>query len=113
MGNADRATRPGVSHHLPYRQLSYPLARSREDRVADRRRDRRRTWLSDAALRIGARYDVDLHHRHLGQAQHAVVVEVALLDATLVDRDLAPQCGREAVHAGALHLRFDDVGAVD
>src|SRR5207249_1907275 len=77
--------RPASLCHLPDRQLPDPLARSREDRVADRRRDRRRTRLPDAALRIGARYDVDLHHRHLGEAEHAVVVEVALLYATLVD----------------------------
>src|SRR2546422_1755387 len=31
------------------------------------------------------------------------VVEVALLHATLVDRDLAPQCGREAVHRSEEH----------
>src|SRR5207247_6897312 len=104
---------PAIIRRHTYLQLPDPRPLDRDHRVSDHRRYLRRTRLPDAALRIGARYDMDLHHRHLGETEHAVVVEVALLDATLVDRDFAPQCGREAVHDGALHLRFDDVGVDD
>src|SRR5881409_2058436 len=67
------------------RQLPDPLAREREDRVAHGRRDRRRPGLAHAALRIAARHDVHLDVRHLGQPQHAIVVEVALLHPALVE----------------------------
>src|SRR5439155_20171052 len=72
---------------FPDRQLPDPLARERDDRVAHGRRDRRRPGLAHAALRIAARHDVHLDVRHLGQPQHAIVVEVALLHPALVDRD--------------------------
>src|SRR6266699_6392220 len=98
---------------LADRQLPDPLPGQHEQRVAHGGRDRWRARLTDAALRVATRHDVDLHHGHLGQAEHAVVMEVALLHAALVDRDLAPQRGRQAVHDGALHLRFDDVGVHD
>src|SRR3989475_4395818 len=69
--------------------------------------------LADAALRVGARHDVPLALRHPREPQHPIVVEVALLHATPVDRDLAPQRRREAVHDRALHLRLDGVGVDD
>src|SRR6266700_704005 len=111
-GTAPRSLLP-VLGDLPDRQLSDPLSGQHEQRVAHRRRDRGCARFTDAALRVAARHDVDLHHRHLGQPEHAVVVEVALLHAALVDRDLAPQRRRQAVHDGALHLRLDDVGIHD
>ena len=52
------------------------------------RRDRRGSGLADASGRLGAVYDVNLDRRHLVDAQHAVVAEVALLDAAILQRDL-------------------------
>src|SRR5206468_11506341 len=101
------------SGHLPDRQLPDPFPGRREDRVAHGRRDRRRPGLSDAPLRVGARHDVHLDHRHFGEAQHPVVVEIALLHPALVDPDLTPQRGGETVHDRALHLRFDDARVHD
>ena len=54
-----------------------------------------------------------LDHRHFGEAQHPVVVEIALLHPALVDPDLTPQRGGETVHDRALHLRFDDARVHD
>src|SRR3989442_45550 len=82
-----------TSHDFPDRQLAEALPRGREDRVADGRRDRWRARLADAALGIARRHDVHLDLGHLGHPEHPVVVEVALLHAALVDRDLAPQRG--------------------
>ena len=45
-----------------------------------------------------------IHLRRLWQPQHRVVVEVALLYATLVDGDFAKQSGGQTKHHRALHL---------
>src|SRR2546430_10419190 len=95
-------TTHACSSYLPDRQLSDPLPRQDEQPRPERPRDRWCPRLTDTALGVGARHDVDLHHRHLGQPEHAVVVEVALLHAALVDRDLAPQRRGQAGHDGAL-----------
>ena len=48
--------------------------------------------------------------RHLVDAQHAIVVEIRLLNVpALAERDLAEQDGAEAEADAALHLRADDV----
>src|SRR5207247_847566 len=104
-----RGGRGERSGHLPDRQSPNPLAGQREDRVAHRGRDGRRAGLADAALRVGARHDVHLDRRHAVHPQHRVVVKVALLHPAAVDRDLAVQRRRQAIHNGALHLRLDDV----
>src|SRR5690242_2008053 len=68
------------------RQGPDALAGSRKDGVAHRRRDRRRPGLADAAPFAAAREgEVGLDPRHLGLAQHPVIVEVALNDAALLD----------------------------
>src|SRR5438093_8405546 len=92
------------SGDFPYRQLSYSLSRRGEDRVRDGWRDGWRARLAHAALRIGRRHDMHLDLRPVGQAEHLVVVEVALLGAAFVDRDLAAAPIREPVVHGALLL---------
>ena len=51
--------------------------------------------------------DVRLDDRSLGDPEHRVGVEVGLLDAPLVDRDLAVEGGRQRVDEPALHLGVD------
>src|SRR5207253_1639365 len=58
------------------------------------------------------RGQMDLELRALGEAEHAVIVEVALRHAPAVERDLAVQRRRQAVDNRALHLRLDP-GRID
>ena len=71
------------------RQPSNALARGRENRIADGRRDPRRAGLSHAAGRRGARNDVHFHLGHFVDPHHVVAVEVALLHAAALDGDAA------------------------
>ena len=80
------------------------------DRVAQRRRPRRHAGLADAAGRLAALDDVNLDLRRLIDAQHAVVVEIGLLDPPLVDGDLAIERRGEAEDQAAFELRHDGVG---
>src|SRR5262249_7346703 len=100
------------------RQLPNSLARRREDRVGDRGYHRRRTRLTDAPWRLGALDQMDVDQRRLVDAQHPVVVKIALLDAAVFNRDLAEQGGRNPKNYPALHLclyrvRVDDRPAID
>ena len=58
---------------------------------------------------LAARHDVHLDLGHLAHAQHRVVVEVALLDAAVLEGDLAVQRRRQAVDDRALDLARDDL----
>ena len=62
--------------------------------------------LADAAGRLAALDEMDLDRRRLVDAQHAIVVEVALLDAAVLERDLALQRGGEAEDDAAFDLRL-------
>ena len=67
---------------------------------------------------IRARHDVGFDHRHLVDSQRFVVVEVLLLHAAAIDRDVAAQRGAQAVNDAALDLlhhdrRIDDMPAID
>ncbi len=53
---------------------------------------------------------MDVDGRRLVDAQHAVVVEIALLHAALVDRDLAIERRSQPEEETALQLRDDGVG---
>src|SRR5271155_475352 len=67
-----RARRQVVIHD---RQAADAFAGDGEDRVRDRRHDRRRRGFADAAPgRTAARHDVDIDLRRLGEAHHAVAV---------------------------------------
>src|SRR5262245_10463316 len=53
---------------------------------------------------------MDLDRRRLVDAQHSVIVEIRLLHAAFLDRDLAPQRGCQAEDQPALELGHDGVG---
>ena len=80
------------------------------DRVAQRGRPAVHAGLADAAGRLAALDDMNLDLRRLVDAQHAVVMEVGLLDASLVDGDLAVERGGQAEDQPAFELRHDRVG---
>src|SRR5438445_1331040 len=102
--------RPATTPAAEDRRLADALAGGREDRVRHRGRDRRRARLADSAGGFRARHDVHLDLGHFAHAQHAVVVEVRLLDAAVLERDLAIQGGGEPVRDRTLDLALDDVG---
>src|SRR5208337_3753441 len=90
-----------------------------EDRVGDRRRDRRRARFAESAPFLAARqHEMRFDDRRVRHQGDRVGVEIALLDAALADRDLAEQRGRQPVEHGALDLhrrgqRIDQMAAVD
>ena len=63
---------------------------------------------NDAALGLILEMDFDL--RRLVDPQHAIVVEVRLLDAALGDGDLAVKCRGQAEDEPAFELGLDRVG---
>src|SRR5262245_3876375 len=103
----DRLRGPGL---ITDRQLANPPAGRREDRISQRRHDARSARLADSAWRLQVLYQVDLDPRRLVDAQHPVIAEVRLLDAAVLDGDLAVERGRQAEHDPALHLRANRVG---
>src|SRR5262249_22260133 len=95
------------------RQLSNALARRAEDSIRHGGSDGRSTGFTDAAGRIRAGHDVGFDYRHLVDAERLVIVEVLLLHAATVDRDLAAQCGAQAIHDSAFDLLYNDRGIHD
>src|SRR5262245_4561441 len=67
------------------RKRVHPLARELRPGVGDGRRDRRHARLADAGGAFLAGDDVHLDRRHLVDAQHAVIVEVRLHHAAVVE----------------------------
>src|SRR5262245_61247154 len=82
-------------------QLADAPAGRGEDRVGQRRHDRGGRGLADAAGRRAAVDDVHLDLRHLVEAQHAIVAEVGLLDASVLQGDLAEERRRQAIDDAA------------
>ena len=79
------------------RQAAHPLTGRSEDRIAKRRRKRRHARLTHAARRhLNAVLDnVRIRHSwRFVDADNREVVEVALLDTSLLERDLAVFCQR-------------------
>ncbi len=64
----------------------------------------------DAARILAALDDVHFDVRNFIDAQHAVVVEIGLLDPSLVDGDLVVKSSRELEDQPALQLRYDRIG---
>ena len=61
---------------------------------------------------------MDFDRRRVAHPQQSIVVEVGLLDVPAVHRDLAKECGAQAIQYAALHLclgsaRIHDASAVD
>src|SRR5690348_13490295 len=91
-------------------QRSQAFACRREDGIADRRCDRRYAGLTDTTRWGVAWDDVDVELGRFIQAQDPVVVEVALLHASVAELDVAPKRGRQAIDDAALNLRLDYAG---
>src|SRR6267142_6078326 len=91
------------------RQATDPLAGRGEDRIAQRRRDRRHTRLAHTAHRLPvilARDDVDPNlFRRPADAGHLVGVEVVLLDTPGLVADFPERRDADAHDGGTFHLR--------
>src|SRR5260370_39945223 len=90
------------------RQAADALAGRREDRVAQRRRDRRHAGLAHAAERHVELRGDEMHADVARRGVHArdlVVVAVALLDPPGLEADLGKKPLARAHHALALELR--------
>src|SRR5436305_4359560 len=95
---------------LAYGQAPDALASRGKDCVADRRRHDWQSRLADAGGIFLAHHHVDFGERSLADAWHAVVVEVGLLDAAILDGNGVMQRGGEAIDCGAFDLRAHPVG---
>src|SRR4029077_21273965 len=91
-----RASRPLLQRGGVDRQLSHALGGCGEDRVGDGRNDGGGPGLAHAAGLLGAADDVDIDRRRLVHAQDLVGIEIALLDAAVLERDLAVERRRDA-----------------
>src|SRR5690606_12487717 len=92
------------------RQRANALLRRRVDRIADRRRDDGDRRLADAARRLAVGNDLHVERRRFVDAHDAIRVEVLLLHDAVLDRDLAPERGRETEDQAAADLLIDDAG---
>src|SRR5258706_11685119 len=81
---------------IRHRKLANAFAGRGKDRVGQRRSGRRGSGLAHPSRRLAARHDVDLDRWRLVHPQHLVIVEIALLDAPPLHRDLSTQRRREA-----------------
>src|SRR5450631_4156956 len=90
------------------RKRAQTLAGGGEDRVGYRRLDHGRARLADTTPSLAGRgRDVDFRLRRVLVTRHRVGVEVALLNAAVLDRDLAEQRRREPVDHAPFELRLD------
>src|SRR3989442_1646419 len=78
------------------RQLPQAFAGRREHGVGDGRADERGPRLADPGRLLVAVHDVHLDLRRLRHAHDRVIVEVALLDTAVLQRDLAVEHGPQA-----------------
>src|SRR4029453_209796 len=92
------------------RQLANSFARRREDRIGQRRHHARGPRLADPAWRLQILQRRAVVLGDFFETQHPVVTEVRLLDAAVLDCDLAVKGGGEAEDDAAFHLRANDVG---
>ncbi len=97
--------------HILERQRAHARAGRREHRIGDRRRGGRGAGLADAApFRAAGEREIDLDLGRVGQGYDLIVAEIALLDAAVLDGDLAVKRGGKAIDHPALDLRFHDAG---
>eukprot|EP01137_Pigoraptor_chileana_P026909 Opistho-2@8874 len=90
------------------RQLALGLAGQPCDGIGEGRRQRRQARLAHAGGRISTRHDVDGELRHIGDAGHREVTEVALLHLSVLQGDgRAGQAHGQAHHRGPLQLGLD------
>src|SRR3954451_331990 len=100
------------------RQRAGPYTRRGKDRIRHRRRNGRRGSLADAARGFRALDDVRFDDGRFIHPKRAIVVEIALLDASVLQRDRAVERRGEAEERSAFKLgrdrvRIDDHAAVD
>src|SRR2546427_1245778 len=91
------------------RQLAYPLARRREDRVRQCWCRNCGAWLADPAGCLKVPHQMHFDRRALIDPQHANVVEVGLLHPAVLQGHLAPQRAADSEDDPAFDLRFHDV----
>src|SRR5262245_13477274 len=91
------------------RHLAQARAGRREYGVCDRGHDARSPRLAYSPGCLVILGDVHFDDRRFVHAQDLIVVEVALLDASAFQSDLAIERGRDAEHDRALYLRLDRV----
>jgi hypothetical protein len=93
------------------REPPNPSTGGSKDRIGYRRSNRGDTRLAAASRRLRTGNEVNLYGgRRIIHAQHFVIVEVALLDAPILDGNGALQGGREAKIDSAFHLRLHAAG---
>src|SRR5882757_5868258 len=91
------------------RQGADALARYGEDRIGYRWGHTRTGRFAEPTRRLHALDDVRFHHRDFIHSHGPVVVKIALLHASALERDRAVQRSRETEECPALHLCSDRV----
>src|SRR6202049_472178 len=89
-------------------QRSNSLLRRCINCIAQRRRNWRHRRFANSSRSLGARNRIHLDCRSFFHPQRSVVVEVALYDAALIDRDLRSQRVAQCIHDSTLNLLFHD-----
>src|SRR6267154_3641279 len=108
---ADHSRLPPSGQDVPVdRKFVQPYSSSRSDGVANSRWRRGGAGFADSARRLIVPNQMNLDGRSLVDPQHAVIVEIALPHAALVDRDLTIERRRQPEDQAALQLRDDSVG---
>src|SRR5688572_16050523 len=111
--DAEQGGTDGLRQLVADRQCADALAGGVEDGVGEGRRDRRHAGFADAAERqavVAGRHEVDVDLLRRGvDARDLEAVEVGLLRAPVLERDLAQGREADAHHHRALHLRTDAV----
>jgi hypothetical protein len=108
-----RVIAPRALEPVPDRESADRLAGDREQGVAHGRGDAWQPYLTDPSHGIALRDDVRLDLGHVAHTQDRVAVEVPFDGASMLDRDLTVQGGRQPVRDPAFHLRFDRIGVHD
>src|SRR5437667_3209417 len=93
----------------PDGRLADPFARCGEHRVCDGWRDRRHGRFADSHRMLGAGYDVNLDLWCFVDTEHLIVMEVALLHASTVKRDLTLESSTEPEDDSAFRLSHNAV----
>ena len=91
-------------------QAPQPLAVQGEHRIGHSRRDGRGAWFAHAFGVCVTWHRVGDDLGSLVDAQHFVIMEIALLHPALLEADVAKQRGGQAIHHGAFHLLGHAIG---
>src|SRR5438445_3929777 len=94
----------------PDRQLANAFSCRSKDRIGDRRRSAWHARLADAAGLFIVFHDVHFNLRCFIDSQHRVIVEITLLNAALLERELVIETGSKPKNHGTLNYRLNDSG---